>query len=170
MLNTQKLPVQKLQPVTFKTQLNWLGNKKGNLSADDVQGTIHVATPFQFGGEGQEWSPEHLFLGSISGCFMTTFLLFARKLDVALSNFSCAAMAQINLVNGKYEFTQINLLVKLNIMDESLRGKTIQVLQKTQQHGLVSNVVKCPVHYRSEIHVGFHVSHKEPVEVHEHIM
>jgi len=54
----------------FEVQLNWLEGKRGILSAKDTPGTIHVATPLEFGGEGKPWTPEHLFLSSISSCFM----------------------------------------------------------------------------------------------------
>src|SRR5437762_8930095 len=119
-------PVKQLHPVYFTTQLNWIGNKKGILRAGDAQSLIHVATPAQFGGEGNEWSPEEMFLGSISSCFMTTFLFLARKHDLAVSHFECAAHGQIELVKGKYEFTEVELYPKVHIMDESLRCKAEQ--------------------------------------------
>ena len=45
----------------FEVQLNWLADTRGILSAKDVNGTFHVATPPEFGGEGNPWTPEHLF-------------------------------------------------------------------------------------------------------------
>ena len=62
----------------FEVQLNWLTDKKGLLSAKDASGTLHVATPPAFGGEGKPWTPEHYFLSAVSSCFMTTFLFFAH--------------------------------------------------------------------------------------------
>src|SRR4026209_2207837 len=54
----------------FEVSLNWLADTKGILSARDANGTIHIGTPPAFGGEGKPWTPEHLFLASISSCFM----------------------------------------------------------------------------------------------------
>ena len=145
---------QQLKPVCFNTQLDWIGNKKGILRADEVQGNIYVSTPQQFGGEGQDWSPEHLFLGSLSSCFMTTFLFLARKHELPVSNFSCGAAGSVELIKGKYEFTQVDLYPRVHIMDESLRGKAEKVLLKTSQYCLVAGALKCRLLYNTEIFVG----------------
>ena len=63
----------------FQIELNSLVNQKGVLSTHGVAEKIHVAIPALFGGEGKEWSPEHLFLSAISSCFMTTYQAFAKK-------------------------------------------------------------------------------------------
>ena len=36
----------------FEVQLNWLTGKRGIIAAKDAEGTLHVATPPKFGGEG----------------------------------------------------------------------------------------------------------------------
>lgn len=79
MTDIQPLLSKKDKQISFQVELNWLSKQKGILSAKDVSVTMHVATPVTFGGEGKEWSPEHLFLGSISSCFMTTYLAFAKQ-------------------------------------------------------------------------------------------
>lgn len=66
----------------FEVKLNWQEKNRGILSAVDADGTIDVATPPEFGGEGNPWSPEHLFLSAVSSCFMTTYLAFAKKTSV----------------------------------------------------------------------------------------
>ena len=84
----------------FEVQLNWLADTRGILSAKDANGTIHVATPPEFGGEGKPWTPEHLFLSSISSCFMTTYLAFAKKLHFDISHFGCDTIGQIEIIMG----------------------------------------------------------------------
>jgi len=160
--------LQQLQPVCFNTQLDWIGNKKGILRGDEVQGTIYVATPQQFGGEGKDWSPEHLFLGSLSSCFMATFLNLARKYQLPVSNFSCAASGSVELVKGIYEFTQVDLYPRVHIMDELHRGKAEQILLKTSQYCLIAGALKCRLLYNTEIYVGLQskqISKKMPMSI-----
>ena len=95
--------------VFFEVQVNWLDDNKGLLSADDISHPLTVALPPEFGGEGKEWSPEHLFLSALTGSYMTTFLAFCRKLGIALFQFECSAIGQIEIVDGQYAFTTINL-------------------------------------------------------------
>ena len=137
--------------ILFDIQLNWLEKKRGILSANDVKDTIRVALPQQFGGTGDEWSPEHLFLGSLSSCFMTTLFAFADKMDLEISHYECQTIGQIEIINGKYEFTTIDIYPKISIPDETLREKAFRVLERTQNYCLVANSIRSRVIYHSEI-------------------
>jgi peroxiredoxin-like protein len=137
--------------ILFEVQLNWLADKKGILSARDAAGTVHVATPPVFGGEGKPWTPEHLFLSSINSCFMTTLLAFAQKSGVTISGFECNAIGQIEIVEGKYKFTNINLYPKIFIANESLREKLNLVVEKTHKYCLISNSVNAVIYYHTEV-------------------
>ncbi len=135
----------------FEADLNWIEKKKGLLSATNVTGTIHVATPPAFGGEGNNWTPEHLFLGSISSCFMSTFLAFAEKMDLSVSHFACPVIGQVTIQEGKYKFLTIDLYPRIIIADESLRDKAVTALEKTHQYCIISNSVNAEVIYHSEV-------------------
>lgn len=135
----------------FEVQLNWLADTRGILSAKDASGTIHVAMPPEFGGEGRPWTPEHLFLSSISSCFMTTYLSFARKLRFELSHFDCNTIGQIEIIDGKYKFTNINVYPKVYIAEEALREKANMAMEKTHKYCLITNSVNAAVFYHSEV-------------------
>lgn len=143
----------------FEISLDWLGRKRGILTAKDVKDTIRVALPQAFGGTGEEWSPEHLFLGSISSCFMTTYLVFADKLGFELTHFESNADGKIELIGGRYEFTSITINAKLFIADETLREKAVQALEKAQKYCLVSNSVKASIRYDGEVMLDKHPLH-----------
>lgn len=140
----------------FEVQLDWLAGTRGILSAKDADGTVHIATPPAFGGEGRPWTPEHLFLSSISSCFMTTYLVFAKKYLFEISHFECNAIGQIEVINGKYKFTSVNLYPKVYIADETLRKKANLALEKTHKHCLITNSVNADVFYHSEVLIDQH--------------
>jgi organic hydroperoxide reductase OsmC/OhrA len=135
----------------FETQLNWIAGTRGILSARDADGVIDVATPPAFGGEGRPWTPEHLFLSSLSSCFMTTYLLFAKKMQFTVSHFDCNSIGQIKLVDGKYRFTQIDLYPKVYIENETLRQQANVALEKTHHYCLVANSIAAEIFYHSEV-------------------
>lgn len=153
----------------FDVQLNWLADKKGILTTNDAAGAIHVATPVEFGGTERCWSPEHLFLGSISSCFMTTYLAFAQKLNFGISHFTCNGIGQIEIVEGKYKFTHIHLYPKIYIADDAIRAKAAMAMEKTHKYCLISNSVNAAVYYHSEIlrdpHPKIEQQGEEPVTV-----
>lgn len=151
MTDANSLQSKKDQEISFQIQLDWLTDKRGLLSAADVDETIQVATPTQFGGEGSEWSPEHLFLASISSCYMTTYLVFAKKYKFSLAGFSCKAAGQIGLVSGRYQFTTIHLFVKIYVADEALVETAKKACQKTQEYCLISHSVSATLVYHPEV-------------------
>jgi peroxiredoxin-like protein len=148
--------------ILFEVQLNWLADKRGILSAKDANGTLPVATSPELGGEGKPWAPEHLFLSAVSSCFMTTYLSFSNKLAFNMVHFECNTIGQIEVIDGKYKFTHIDLFPKIYIASEELRQKAQQALEKTHQHCLITNSINAEVFYHSEVLIDPHPRH--PVE------
>lgn len=151
MQNVHDIEGRNKKPFMFEVELNWLVKKRGILSASNVNNTLHVATPQEFGGEGREWSPEHLFLSSISSCFMSTYLFFAKRLNFEITNLECSIIGQVELMDGNYQFTNIHLFPKIYVANEELRGKASLALQKAQKYCLVTNSIKTDIIYNSEV-------------------
>ncbi len=138
----------------FEVQLNWLKDKEGKLSASDATGTINVATPPKFGGTGQPWTAEHLFLSSISSCFMATFIAFTQKLNFQILRFECNSIGQIEIIDGKYKFTSIDLYPKIFISTERLREKANLALEKSIKYCLIGNSINADKIYHSQVIVN----------------
>jgi len=134
----------------FQTELKWIGEKKGILSGTEVDGKLIVETPPAFGGKGKPWTPEHLFLGSISTCFLSTFLSFADKLKFSAKEISCPVIGQIHLVDGRLQFTQIDVYPSI-ICEEKFNEQVKIALEKTYKYCLITYAISTPVFYHSEI-------------------
>jgi organic hydroperoxide reductase OsmC/OhrA len=135
----------------FEVNLHWNKSNKGILSAQGIQESIHVSTPAQLGGEGKLWTPEYLFLSSINSGFMTTCLAYADKMALAVAHFECSILGQIEIIEGRYKFTNINLYPKLFIAEEALRKKAAIVLNKTHKYCMITNSINAIVFYHSEV-------------------
>src|ERR1700752_1193813 len=90
-------------------QLHWLKDNIGICSVDRVTEVIRVAPPSTFGGDDKYWTPEHFFLSAVSSCFMTTFVYFGRKSGFTFTQLECRVIGKIEMVNGKYKFTRIDV-------------------------------------------------------------
>ncbi len=141
----------------FDVQLNWQEGRKGILTANDVKDTIKVATPPEFaGGVPDMWSPEHIFLGSLSSCFMTTYLAIAEKRKLVISQFECNAIGQIALVDGHLEFITINLFPKIFVENADNVAIANEVLLKTYKHCIIANSIKPHLIHHGEVLVYKH--------------
>ncbi len=130
----------------FNVNLNWLNNRKGEISSPELATVIEVATPPPF-AKGIEfiWSPEHLLTAAVNSCFMTTFLAIAENSKLDFTDFSCEAKGKLEQIDGKFLMTEVNLFPKLilkNVLDED---KALRILQKSEAACLISNSIKSKV-------------------------
>ena len=118
----------------------------------DVKTTIEVATPPDFtGGIPDIWSPEHLFLGSLSSCFMTTYLAIAEKSRLNIARFECNVIGQVELLEGHFEFTTINLFPKIFVAKDEAVQLGNEVLTKAYRHCIIANSIRSHVVYHNEV-------------------
>ncbi|HTL07716.1 MAG TPA: OsmC family protein [Chitinophagaceae bacterium] len=135
----------------FETALNWLSGDRGILHAQHISGPIYVSTPKEFKGSGKDWSPEHLFLGSMASCFMSTFLFFAKQMHLYFNHMECRVSGEVNFINGKYQFTKINFYPTVFVNADIERSAVDAVLDKTKEHCLVSITLSVPTEYHVEV-------------------
>jgi len=146
----------------FQVQLNWQEGHKGILTANDVKDTIRVATPQEFeGGVPDMWSPEHLFLSSLSSSFMTTYLGLADKNNLAIAHYECSVIGQIALVEGHLEFININLFPKIYVDKQEEIAIANDLLTKAYKQCIIINSIKPHL-----IHHGQVLLNRHPIGAH----
>jgi peroxiredoxin-like protein len=135
-----------MEPHYYNINLNWVADRKGEISSPELQQEIEVATPPQFpkGMEGI-WSPEHLLTASVSSCFMTTFLSIAENSKLEFISFTCHAKGKLEQIEGKFLMTEIILEPVLVITKEADKEKAERILQKSESACLISNSIKSKV-------------------------
>lgn len=165
-MNTTSIPAE----LNFEASVQWKERTIGELEATGIDYMVVVATPPEFpDGLQGIWSPEHLLLGAISSCFMSTFLSIAKRRQLAFTGFTCNAKGKVGRVNGKYSFTQINVFPLVTLAGESSRQLAEQVLQRASGACLVSNSLRSHIAYHAGIIVEDGAEHFLPVMYHEHL-
>lgn len=141
-----------MEPHYYTVALNWLTDRKGELSSSELQTKFEVATPPQFpkGIEGI-WSPEHLLTAAVSSCLMTTFLSIAENSKLEFVSFSCDAKGKLEQVEGKFLMTEIILEPVLIITKAEDKEKAERILHKSEAACLISNSIKSKVSMTSII-------------------
>lgn len=130
----------------YNVDIAWTKERQGEMSSPELSTKVEIATPPQFpkGVEGI-WSPEHLFTSAVAGCLMTTFLSIAENSKLEFTSFSCNANGKLEQVEGKFLMTEIILEPTVTIVNENDREKAERVLQKSEQHCLISNSIKSKI-------------------------
>ena len=150
--------MQKTGQFLFETELKWLQDSKGTLTSRSIMDPIKVATPKSFKGiEGGMWSPEHLLIGAVSSCFMTTFLFYAKQKGLPVTNFECEAIGLVELKSGRLKFTEINVYPKVIVEKELLTDLAKEAIELTKQNCLITSALSVIVYYHPTIELGEHL-------------
>ena len=95
---------------------------------------IITAPPVEFGGPGDQWSPEHLLVGTVANCFILTFRAVARHSKLDWTHLECSPVGILERVDKATRFTRFTVNAKLTgpvgtytamaerLLDKAVRG------------------------------------------------
>ena len=136
----------------YEVNLNWVADRKGTLSSPVLNDKVDVATPPEFAkGMPGIWSPEHLFVASVSSCLMTTFLAIAEFSKLDYISLEVGATGKLEKVDGKFMMSEILLKPVLTIPEGTSPEKAERILHKSEAACLISNSVKSEVNMEAKI-------------------
>ena len=144
---------------TYSVDVNWTQERKGTLCSPELKNEttnesncIEVATPPEFpGGMPNIWSPEHLFTAAVSSCLMTTFLAIAEFSKLQFVSFKCSSKGILEKVDGKFVISEVLLFPEVVITDETKRGRTERILEKSEKACLISNSITSKITMETKI-------------------
>lgn len=144
-----------MQPLHYySTDVSWTGERHGNLSAP-ILPALEVDAPPEFQGHEGVWTPEHLFVGAINTCFMTTFLAIAENSKLDFEEFDSKATGRLEKQEGVgLMMTLIVLRPRLTIRNPKDEDRAFRILQKAERHCLIANSVKTHIRLEPEIRIA----------------
>lgn len=139
----------------YEVDVHWSTDRKGVMSSPVLPEKIEVATPPEF-PKGMEhiWSPEHLLVAAVNSCLMTTFLAIAENSKLEFSSFDSSAVGKLEIVDGKYMISEIELKPTVSVTNEIAREKAERVLSKSEKACLISNSVKSTILFKPTITIA----------------
>ncbi len=128
---------------TFDVNLVWDIDQDQALLRAGNRMPILVAAPAEFNGNDSVWSPEHLILASISSCYVTTFMYFAKLLKVKVRNLKVSGKVEVEK-EGKGMFEAKTFILNPVIDFHNDPGTHIieNLLDKAKRYCIISNSVK----------------------------
>lgn len=139
----------------YRINLAWKEDRIGTLSSPEFNEEVEVATPPPFdGGIEGKWSPEHLFISSVSSCFMTTFIAIAKYSKLDFEDLDVKAAGRLGKTDGKWIVSEIDLQPKLIIADEKFRNKALRIMEKAEEHCLITRSIKTDIIFKPSVVVG----------------
>jgi len=135
----------------YNTTVKWTEGRKGEL-LEPTMPTIEVATPPEFPkGVPNTWSPEHLYVASANICLMTTFLAIAENSKLEFKSFECDGVGKLERVDKRMMISEIILKPKVVVTQEKDIERAQRILEKSENHCLVSNSMKTEIKLEPEV-------------------
>jgi len=110
--------------------------------------------PKEFGGTGEEWSPEDLLVASVVDCYILSFKAVAKASRLDWISIECNAVGTLDKVDRLPQFTAFKINAKLVIpagADEKVLAKAERLLEKAEAICLITNSLKADSELTFEI-------------------
>lgn len=138
----------------YSTDVAWTGERHGVLTTT-VMPALQIDAPPEFGGHGGVWTPEHLFVGAINSCFMSTFAAIAEKSKLDFVDFDSKATGRLEKHDdGPLMMTLVVLHPHLTIRNARDEERAFRILQKAERSCLIANSVKTKIQLEPEIRIA----------------
>jgi peroxiredoxin-like protein len=140
---------------TYPFSVRWLDGRRGMASAPGGLPDIEVATPPEFGGHAGRWTPEHLFAGAATTCWMTTFLAYAEKSRLEVVAVAASGEAIVERGDdGKVSIPRILLRPRVTVAREEDREKADKMIRKAEETCLIARAMRAVVELSPEVIVA----------------
>jgi organic hydroperoxide reductase OsmC/OhrA len=147
-------PAPRVEPFPHHYELSVTATADGQarlsaLPRPDIVG----GPPPQFGGLEESWSPEHLLLGAVSLCLLTTFKALADATGVRPISYSSRVKGILDRISDGLAFTLIVLDVDVRVPDAQAQAAN-ELLLKAHRLCIVSRALKPSVELRMTVVAG----------------
>ena len=120
------------------------------LKSDNMPQLIS-APPAEFGGPGDQWSPEHLLVASVADCFILTFRAIARASKLEWESLEASADGVLDRVERVTKFTSITVRATLTVPAGTDQEKARRLLEKAEDACLITNSMTAETHLEADI-------------------
>jgi organic hydroperoxide reductase OsmC/OhrA len=114
---------------------------------------IPSAPPTEFGGPGDRWSPETLFIAAVADCFVLTFRGIASLSRFSWVSLECDVTGTVDRVDRVTQFTAFEVRARLKVPPGVNEDQARRLLAKAEDTCLVTNSLKVRPHLESAVEV-----------------
>lgn len=135
----------------FKIVIEWTGGHEGEVAFECKPSIPLSSAPF-WGGQGDRYSPQELFVSAVAGCYITTFGEFIKRMNQPVEAFKVEGRGLVERhPDGGFHFTNIYITMHILVNNEEAASKIQRAVDLTKKYCMVSRSVACVVHVTSTI-------------------
>ncbi len=97
-----------------------------------------TATPIEFDGPGDRWSPETLLVAAVADCFVLTFRGIARASRLAWTSIDCDVAGTLDRVERVTRFTEFVVRARVVIPDAEHLEQARRIVVRAEETCLIT--------------------------------
>ena len=135
-----------MQVLPHRYRVKGAGRAAGDveLTAEGLT-TLQSASPAEFDGPGDRWSPETLLVGAVADCFILTFRAIAKASRLSWNSLDCDVTGTLDRVDRVTQFTRFDLTARLVVAPGMDAGRARHALEKAERNCLISSSLKASI-------------------------
>ena len=115
---------------------------------------IRSASPAEFGGPGDLWSPETLLVGALADCFILTFRAIAKASKLEWIGLRCEVEGTLDRIDRVTQFTAFDMHTYLQVPEATNVDLATRSLEKAEHNCLISNSLKAKINLTTRVEVA----------------
>jgi peroxiredoxin-like protein len=144
-----------MQDLPHRYSVAAIAKAEGEVSVESgALPSLATAPPAEFGGPGDQWSPETLLVASVADCFILTFRAVARASKLPWETLRCDVEATLDKVDRVAQFTEFLVRASLRVPAGTDEAKANRLLARAEQSCLITNSLKGASHLEAEIEIS----------------
>lgn len=115
---------------------------------------LRSASPAEFDGPGDRWSPETFLVGAVADCFILTFRAVANASKLSWISLDCDVTGTLDRVDRVTQFTHFAMTAHLVVPAGVDADAARHALEKAERNCLISSSLKAPIALDATVEIG----------------
>ena len=115
---------------------------------------LRSASPAEFDGPGDRWSPETFLVGAVADCFILTFRAVANASKLSWLSLDCDVTGTLDRVDRVTQFTAFDMTAHLVVPAGVDADVARHALEKAERSCLITNSLKANVVLDATVEIG----------------
>ena len=122
----------------------------------EVEGlpSMQSGPPKEFGGSGEQWSPEDLLVSAVADCFVLSFKAVATASKFPWTTLSCSVTGTLDKVDRAMQFTAMNIKATLTVPQDADVDRAKALLEKSEGVCFITNSLKAEKTLETDVKVA----------------
>jgi organic hydroperoxide reductase OsmC/OhrA len=118
--------------------------------------TLESASPAEYGGPGDKWSPETLLVAAVADCFVLTFKAIARASKFDWLSVECDVEGVLDREDKVTRFVSFRIKAVLDVPAAADEARALRLLEKAEQNCLITRSLTAAATLDAEVRVADH--------------